>query len=283
MKKVIVTSENYEEVMFNLLENQYSKEISENIFEQIHADTFLNFEWKQWSKATYSESTEFYKNNEAEFIENLTKEDTKKRGLLLYWMPISIAASIIFLLGVYNVIGPKVETIPSFVMDKKEIPSMELPKNFLSDSFQSIEKYKIAGSSKSSVLLIPSNPSQIDSIKNTIRYENKIAEVNLEPKTPIESQSFSDTIRKMISEAKRKSRFTYTVIESSADEIIPMQEVTSEKRYSMADVLNRKDGITLSKFLQNSTSRIINDKTTNKVSIEYVAADHSVLVLNLSN
>src|SRR5215216_97394 len=98
MKKVIVTRENYEEVMFDLLENNYPKDVRENILEQIHADTFLNFEWQQWSKATYSESTETYKHAEAAFIENLTKEEEKKKkGLVYYIIPMAVAASILLL------------------------------------------------------------------------------------------------------------------------------------------------------------------------------------------
>lgn len=283
MKKVIVTRENYEEVMFNLLENTYSKEVSENIHDQINADAFLSFEWRQWSKATFSESIEIYKNNEAEFIENLTKEESRNKRLLTYWFPISIAASLILMMSLYFVLHTKSNRVPSVVTSwqmkqKKDNPSLiKLDTVLSNEKREYIAKNEIMDSSKYTT------PFQNERTIDSSNKDYELAVISSNIINPLESQEFRDTISQMINKAQSKSRFKITIIESSADAIIPMIEVENEKRYSMVDVLNRKDGITLSKFFQNSTSRIVNDKVNNKVSIEYVAADHSVLVLNLSN
>jgi hypothetical protein len=116
MKKVIITRDNYEEIMFGLLENEYSKEVRENILEQIHADTFLTFEWKQWSKAQYTESTEAYKEKEAVFLESLTREPSDRKGFVFFYKPLALAASLLLLLG-----------LSILVVRQSEAPDSQLP------------------------------------------------------------------------------------------------------------------------------------------------------------
>lgn len=284
MKKVIVTRDNYEEVMFNLLENLYSKEVSENILDQINADTFLSFEWHQWSKATFTESTEFYKNSEAEFIENLTKEEGKKKGVLFYLLPMSIAASVILVVCLSIFKTPTTNEVPLFVINKK-MESGELQKKdsvVFNNRATKVESQKLLAVELYERLM-PDTITQFEIENDSLKYENRIIVENSPVASPNESQRFKDTLELMIRDAQRPSKYKITIVESLADAVIPIHEVVNERRYSMADVLNKKDGITFSKFLHNSTSRIVNDKTTNKVTIEYIAADHSVLVLNLSN
>ena len=101
MKKIIITEDNYENIMFDLVENNYSKDNTEDLLNQIDSDVFLKFEWQQWNKAKYDESTEVYKNNEKEFIESLLQTEDKKFLLIgLIWR-YSVAASILLLLGFY--------------------------------------------------------------------------------------------------------------------------------------------------------------------------------------
>lgn len=284
MKKVIVTRDNYEEVMFNLLENAYTKEIADNIHEQINADTFLSFEWQQWSKATYSESLEYYKNTEAEFIENLTKEEeNNKKGIAFYWL--AIAASLVLIVGLYLVLQPLENNRPSLLSGKNNNKNLEVQFNRNSDTQQQTETnlnlVKIVIKSRDTIK-IDKQLSAIHSL-DTVEFTTRLTSLEQPVEKVSELEKFNDTIKQMVLIAQKRSKYKITIVESTADAIIPIQESVSEKRYSMADVLNRKDGITLSKFFQNSTSRLVNDKATNRVFIEYEAYDHSILVLNLSN
>jgi hypothetical protein len=106
-------------------------------------------------------------------------------------------------------------------------------------------------------------------------------EVPKEPQSTV--PAMQDTIRRMIASAQKQSRYKITIVEEKAGKLDDIGIKADEKRYSMADVMNHKDGITLSKFLENPNSRVITDKVTNKVTIEYMAEDHSILVLTLSN
>ncbi len=285
MKKVIVTRENYEEVMFDLLENTYPQDVRENILDQIHADTFLNFEWQQWSKATYSESTELYKTQEAEFIENLTREEEKKKGILYYWLPMAVAATILLFIGLYmtndttkttggGIVRTEERRAPEQKTEqaKRETGSVEESSNPLNKA----EAKQEPGIARENIaqVLIPTLPL----IKDTL------LAVQEQKPTMQPVPSFQDTIKSMIAAASRPSRYKVSIQHGVADAIEQESQVSYvEKRYSMADVMNRKDGISLSKFLQNPNSRIVTDKSGNKVAIEYIAEDHSILVLTLSN
>lgn len=280
MKKVIITRENYEEVMFGLLENEYSKEVRDNLLDQIQADTFLAFEWKQWSKASFSESTESYRKNEAEFLESLTREEKKRGGIFILHRNFAIAASLILLLGVSVAIyNRQAETVPpvDIVTTNTNIPSEE----------KAIEQAPKTDNSTQKAL-----PFVIASV--SARKQNQ-EEIVL-PVQTIDSSSFILSKQEEILPVKLlsiqepapvkelpKSRYTISITEESINGIVQTEASLKEKRYTMADVMNRKDGISLSKFLDNARTQIVEDKEKHITYIEYIAADMTVLVVPLTN
>jgi hypothetical protein len=78
-------------------------------------------------------------------------------------------------------------------------------------------------------------------------------------------------------------RFKVSITEEAFSEIDNSDLAFKEKRYTMADVMNKKDGISLSKFLDNARTHIVEDKEKHITYIEYIAADMSVLVVPLTN
>lgn len=48
---VNITQENYEQVMFNLLEGLYSPSTERELLQKINADPLFRFEWEQWQKS----------------------------------------------------------------------------------------------------------------------------------------------------------------------------------------------------------------------------------------
>jgi hypothetical protein len=80
-----------------------------------------------------------------------------------------------------------------------------------------------------------------------------------------------------------KSRFKLSITEEPITGIEQAEAALKEKRYTMADVMKRKDGISLSKFLDNAKTHIVEDKEKHITYIEYIAADMSVLVVPLTN
>ncbi len=283
MKKVIITKDNYEEVMFNLLENEYPKDVRENLLDQIQADTFLSFEWKQWSKAQYSEGIEAYKRDEAEFIESLIKEDSDRKGFwFTMYKPMAIAASFIILLGVsiviFNNSNNDAVNIKLTEVKTKAKPNVIAPNS--DDSTESIEtitaqnnevlKRKFAEFNKS---ILETKLTQIDTMLKID--ETAVKEEQVLVSNEVKNQPVLETVK--------KSRYKITIAESDMTDAMPSLASVSERRYTMADVLSKKDGISLSKFLDNAKTKIIEDKTNHITYIEYIAADMSVLVVQLSN
>lgn len=286
MKKVVVTRENYEDVMFNLLENEYETPVREDILAQIEADTFLSFEWKQWSKATFSESLEPYKSQEAEFIESLVKRE--HRGFIIpLHKRMNWAAAVALILGVGLIIfryANKTNDIVVAKYDKTEqkkadqpsadpdpmTPAFNVPETVVASQGPTHKIQMNKAHEKMIVQEVRQDTAEESSAVMVARHEEKPA-------------SFEDTVKLMIAkatEAQKKSKYKVSITEGTMDGSVNQHYAFNEKRYTMADVLVHKDGITLSKFLNNSTSRII--KTNNSTYIEYIAEDQSILILTLA-
>lgn len=275
MKKIIITRENYEEIMFGLLENAYNREEQNNLLDQIHADTFLSFEWQQWQKASFSESTEFYKQSEAEFLESLTREEDKKGGFVIFYKPMAIAASLVLLLGV------------SVLMYKNATQSEQVTELLVSNTVSNQTKDTIK-----SLVELPSS-LQLKTVKARIAQSNKAlteifdTTVTLHPEIapPIEQAPVMVVVEEKSTAPKvvKQSRYKVSISEESISFADNAELAFKEKRYTMADVMNKKDGISLSKFLDNAKKQIVEDKITHITYIEYTAADMSVLVVPLSN
>lgn len=279
MKKIVVTRENYEEIMFGLLENEFEPAMREDILNQIEADTFLAFEWKQWSKANFTESLETYKSQEAEFIESLVKED-KKAIIFPIYRQLSWAAVIALFIGLglvlYNSVDKQVQNVSLTTQNSTILPTVAEQKSEPDTVPLKFEKYTAITKKESRI-----NSHYFETNKpDTVITKNELLLVKETPETDL----YNDTVQQMIATAikqNKQSRFKITVTESTMDGRVTTNYSFSEKRYTMADVINHKDGITLSKFLDNGTSRVI--KSDNKTYIEYIAQDNSVLILTLSN
>ncbi len=275
MKKIIITRENYEEIMFGLLENAYTREEHDNILDQIHADTFLSFEWQQWQKASFAESTEFYKQSEAEFLESLTREEDKKGGFVLFYKPMAIAASLILLLGV-SVLMYK--TTSQNERDTELLVSR-------TDGNQTKDTIKILTELPANLQVNVAETSAAQRIE-ALPVTHDTTEISLpELESPIEQTPVMVVVEEQRPAPKvvKQSRYKVSIIEETFSVADNAEPVFKEKRYTMADVMNKKDGISLSKFLDNARKQIVEDKITHITYIEYTAADRSVLVVPLSN
>lgn len=283
MKKVIITRDNYEEVMFGLLENEYSKEVRENLLDQIHADTFLSFEWKQWSKACFAESTEAYRNNEAEFLESLTREEKKRGGIFTLYRNYAIAASLVLLIGV------------SIVIFNRQTET-KTPLNITSNNSNGSSRQEVvepaleteqSTTEEATVFRAPKpgfrNNEEVLVLQAQTPDSSKFIATKQEEIQPVAVVLIQDAPKQLTERAQAKSRFKISITEEPIAGIDQAEAALKEKRYTMADVMNRKDGISLSKFLDNAKTHIVEDKEKHITYIEYIAADMSVLVVPLTN
>lgn len=94
----ILDESNYEEIMFNLLEQSYTPLEEAQIMNQINANPFFRFEWEQWQKSRLNMplipelATEEYWGN----IKNIVKSEESKKPIFWINKPIvKIAAAVL--------------------------------------------------------------------------------------------------------------------------------------------------------------------------------------------
>jgi len=91
---------NYEEIMFRLVEDDFDKQTRTDLLQQIQADELFKFEWESWQKTKFADPLENYSDESRELTEKIIliaepKSVVKKR-FFYYW---AAAASIILLIG----------------------------------------------------------------------------------------------------------------------------------------------------------------------------------------
>jgi hypothetical protein len=251
--------------------------------DQIHADTFLSFEWNQWSKATFAESTEVYRNKEAAFLEGLTRDEKKRGGVFTLYRNYAIAASLVLLIGVsIAIFNRQAETVSPLNISSNN--------NNKSSRQQVIEKpLETAQNTKEEVPVYRAAKPVFNDYKEVILVEAQIPDsskfiaTKQEQIQPVKVVSNEDAPIPVPVKVQAKSRFKVSITEEPLAGIDQTEAALKEKRYTMADVMNRKDGISLSKFLDNAKTHIVEDKEKHITYIEYIAADMSVLVVPLTN
>ena len=95
-----ITIDNYEEIMFRLVEDDFDKQTRIDLLQQIEANELFKFEWESWQKTKFADPLENYSDESRELTEKIIliaepKLVVKKR-FFYYW---AAAASIILLIG----------------------------------------------------------------------------------------------------------------------------------------------------------------------------------------
>jgi hypothetical protein len=98
--KTTINIDNYEEIMFRLVEDDFDKPTRIDLLQQIEADELFKFEWESWQKTKFADPLENYTDESRELTEKIIliaepKVPGRKR-IFYYW---AAAASIILLIG----------------------------------------------------------------------------------------------------------------------------------------------------------------------------------------
>lgn len=274
MEKVIVNRENYEEVMFNLLENEYVAEVQNDILNQIKTDVFLSFEWEQWKKSFYTESIEKYRFENIEFIESLIKKEPRR--IAVYAKRAAIAASLLLLVTVYFLLRNQNNYQPTD-KNKQIVKQSETVKKLKQDKAEQM----IINSEKQPTT-VSKNDKNIESnstVKDTSEIERQSPEISLK----FNITKTIDSIKEVYvnTPVAKKSRYNISVKTNDVSQN-DMHYASLEKRYTLKDVENKKDGITIQKFLVGSKSRIVDNLASNKKVLELYTSDNYVLEIELS-
>lgn len=270
MEKIIVTRTNYEKIMFDILENQYEKKTEADILQQIEADVFLSFEWNQWKKAFYTESIEKYRFENIEFIESLVKKEPERSFVYVKWS--AIAASVILPVVVYFFLNnhKSSNTINSGIVRAVERTGKDPNSKTIYQNRTKTENVKKVSIAKQKIL----NKETITN-SDTLRKENSV----------LANQKLTAVVDSIIAvnvatpvEKRHKYKISIQTQDASRND---EYYVNLEKRYTLKDLEDKKDGISIQKFLIGSKSRIVNDLVTNNRILELYTSDNCVLEIQL--
>ena len=91
---------NYEEIMFRLVEDDFDKQTRTDLLQQIEADELFKFEWESWQKAKFVDPLENYAIESRELTEKIIliagPKPAGKKQFIYYW---AAAASILLLIA----------------------------------------------------------------------------------------------------------------------------------------------------------------------------------------
>jgi len=91
---------NYEEIMFRLVEDDFDESTRIDLLRQIESDALFKFEWESWQKTKFADPLENYAIESSELTEKIIQiaepQIAGRKRVAYYW---AVAASIILLIG----------------------------------------------------------------------------------------------------------------------------------------------------------------------------------------
>lgn len=120
-----INIDNYEEIMFRLVEDDFDEPTRAALLQQIESDTLLKFEWESWQKTKFAEPLENYSDESRKLEEKIlliAENQTTSRKSLFYW---AAAATIIFLIASLFLLTSEFKSRPEqeVVEIVKELPA----------------------------------------------------------------------------------------------------------------------------------------------------------------
>ncbi len=95
-----INIDNYEEIMFRLVEDDFDKPTRIDLLRQIESDELFKFEWESWQKTRFVDPLENYANESRELTDKIILiAEPKVAGRKIYFYYWAAAASILVLVA----------------------------------------------------------------------------------------------------------------------------------------------------------------------------------------
>jgi hypothetical protein len=205
--KTTINIDNYEEIMFRLVEDDFDKPTRIDLLQQIEADKLSKFEWESWQKTKFADPLENYSDESRELTEKIIllsrPKDTGRKRIIYYW---AAAASIIVLIGTLFLLTADFNSSPKQEVAATVKRSPTPLKNALQPSQNQASSTKVAEekpfkNKKSEYTILPF----ADDSNTIIPIENTLAEIPLLiDSVPVKA----DVLAKA---PEKKPRYTITV------------------------------------------------------------------------
>jgi hypothetical protein len=205
--KTIINIDNYEDIMFRLVEDDFDESTRIDLLWQIESDALFKFEWESWQKTKFVDPLENYAIESNGLIEKIIliaepKPASKKR-FFYYW---AAAASILVLIASLFLLTADFNTRPKLQVAEKVSKSQTPVKNVIrplqnKTAFMAVssrKQYRIQRIENKSVLAVTDSNMMLPT-KNTLAEITKVVDsvpikTNELAKAPEKKPRYSITI-----------------------------------------------------------------------------------------
>ncbi len=202
-----INIDNYEEIMFRLLENDFDEQTRIDFLQQIEADELFKFEWESWQKTKFADPLENYLAEGRELTEKIiliaAPQTAGRKRFFYYW---AAAASIILLIGTLFLLTvdftsrPKQEEVVPASETKTTVKSLIPPAQNQTTSIVNSGHKKFQNSKKEKQFT--HFPTDSNSLLST---ENILAEI------PKLIDSVTNKTNDLAKAPEKKPRYTITI------------------------------------------------------------------------
>ena len=237
--KTILNIDNYEEIMFRLLEDDFDESTRNDLLQQIEKDELFKFEWESWQKTKFQDSLENYTDESRELTDKIlliVEPKPAQRKLLFYFLA---AASIIILLGTLFILNA------DFKSGSKQaaIVEVEIPQTAGKQANPEVQKVKVNHAPMESKLI-----QQTDHSDQTLPIATDSVFITPVNTTLAEIPSLIDSVsvksKELTKAPEKKPRYTITIENSDIgantinnNELAQNQKVNLKKVFTNTKLL----------------------------------------------
>ena len=205
--KTLINIDNYEEIMFRLVEDDFDKQTRTDLLQQIEADELFKFEWESWQKTRFTDPLENYSAESSELTEKIIliaePQTIGRKRVAYYW---AAAASIILLIGALFLLTadympkPKQEVAATVKESLNPAANVVPPVQNQAAAIEVSEEKPFQNKETENTIV----PATADSI-TIVSVENLLAEI------PLLNDSVAVQTNELAKAPEKKPRYTITI------------------------------------------------------------------------
>jgi hypothetical protein len=265
--KTLINIDNYEEIMFRLVEDDFDEATKIALLHQIESDALFKFEWESWQKTKFVDPLENYSYESLVLTDKIIRiaepQTAGRKRFFYYW---AVAASILVLIGTLFLLTADYNSKPKQDITETVIKPQISSKNIITavthiTAIKTVAAWKQARNQRIENKFIP---SVVDS--NTILLtKNTIAEI------PKVIDSIPPKTNELANAKEKKPRYTIT-IETS--------DIAANNQNNNDLAQNKKGGF---KKVLTNTKMLLSRKPNGEPDKIYIIGDeNSYLCININ-
>jgi hypothetical protein len=265
--KTLINIDNYEEIMFRLVEDDFDESTRMDLLRQIELDALFKFEWESWQKTRFVDPIENYSIESQELTEKIIlisePKPAGRKRFFYYW---AVAASILVLIASLFLLTSDFNTKPRKDVAEKISKSQTPVKNVIAPVQNNIVSIATTGKkqTRNQSLENKSKPSVIDSNK-IIPTKITLAEI------PKVLDSIPIKTNELAKEPEKKPRYTITIETSDISD-------SDQQNY----VIAQRGKVKIGKVFTNTKMFLRRKPNGEPDRIIFVGEDNSYVCLNIN-